>query len=114
MVLNIDIYPLLGKIETRGSPRVEGWKAMVVQQLKDKIKEKTSQCSLKLDFYVSESRIYKVDIDNLAQPVLNAIEKAGVYHNDSGVYNIEITKIPILTVREHLLEKLHVELWEWK
>ncbi len=110
MFLNIDIYPLLGKIETRGSSKVEGWKAQVVHQLKDKIKEKASQCSLKLDFYISENRIYKVDIDNLAQPVLNAIEKARAYYNDSGVYNIEITKTP----RENFPEKLHIELWEWK
>jgi len=74
--------------------------------------KQASECSLKLDFYVSESRIYKVDIDNLARPVLNAIEKTGVYYNDSEVYNIEVTKIPVPTVREHLLEKLHVELWE--
>ena len=114
MVLNIDVYPLLGKIETRGSPRVKGWKALIIQQLKDKIKEKASQCSLKLDFHISEDRIYRIDIDNLAQPVLNAIEKAGIYYSDSLIYNIVITKIPVLTVREHLLEKLHIELWEWE
>ncbi|KPV64105.1 MAG: Endodeoxyribonuclease RusA [Candidatus Bathyarchaeota archaeon BA2] len=111
MVLTTDVYPLLGKIETAGGPLIERWKAEVVQQLKSEIKEKVYQCSLKLDFYISKDLIWKVDIDNLAEPVLNAVKEAGAYYDDSLVCNVEITKIPVLG---HLMEKLHIELWEWE
>ena len=79
--------------------------------VKDKIKEKVSQCSSKLDFNISEDRIWKIDIDNLTKPVLDAMKEARAYYDDTDVYNAEITKI---AVDQPMLEKVHIELWEWE
>ena len=112
-VLNTDVYPMssLGyNVETAGSPTVRLWQTMIIRVVKDKIKERISKCSLKLDFYISEQRIWKLDIDNLTKPVLDALKETGIYYDDTDVYNAEITKNP---VDQLSFERLHIELWEW-
>ena len=108
-VLNTTVYPLY-KIETAKSVGVERWKAQVTRITKV-IKEKLSRCSLKLDFFISEERFSKVDVDNLAKPILDALEKAGAYDDDTLVIHLEVTKVAVF---EPLLEKVHIELFEWE
>lgn len=53
--------------------------------------------SVELKFFLAPRRIYgmqKNDLDNLAKPVLDAMKRIGIIHDDADVFRLEVTKFP--------------------
>jgi len=70
----------------------------------------STRCSVKLDFYIHEDRIFTNDIDNLSKSVLDALTNTEIYNDDSCVDNLEATKIAI---NPNDPEGVHITIWEW-
>jgi Holliday junction resolvase RusA-like endonuclease len=82
---------------------------------KDKLREANiPMYSVKLEFSFERSRLLRpkrLDIDNSVKDTLDILKKAGVFPDDSLVYNVEATKIPLPPNEKK--ELTHIEVWEW-
>jgi Holliday junction resolvase RusA-like endonuclease len=57
----------------------------------------TQKISIKLKFWLNEKRLNQIhgnDLDNLSKPVLDALKRIGVIHDDDQVYHLEASKLP--------------------
>lgn len=70
----------------------------------------TESCCVKLQFYITEARTKRNDLDNLTKPVFSALEGT-IIDDDSQVFSVDATKFPVNSLKD---ESLHIELWEWK
>jgi len=53
--------------------------------------------SVILQFWIAPDRIYRMqrnDLDNLSKPVLDAMKRTGVIHDDAEIFHLESTKFP--------------------
>jgi Holliday junction resolvase RusA-like endonuclease len=101
---------VVGRVSVWANPPYESqWKNKIVEKVKPLVKAPARECSLKLEFYIPRERLRTGnDVDNLAKPVMDALKAAHVILDDPYVFNLEVTKFPVVDV-----EKMHIELWEW-
>jgi len=69
-----------------------------------------SKVAVNLEVFIAKKRINgnRLDCDNLAKPVLDAMKKAGIIHDDSLVYDLHVTKHAT-----NFLEHLEITVSEW-
>lgn len=51
--------------------------------------------SVVLQFWIAPDRIYRMqrnDLDNLSKPVLDAMKRTGIIHDDAEIFHLESTK----------------------
>ena len=106
----LDTY-VIGEVKTYRMDKY--WQGLIIKEIKrfsSKLFKKNRPLSVKLSFYLHESRITKVDIDNLCKSVLDALNLSGLYSDDSLVHNLEASKISIDEVDP---EGVRIQVWEW-
>jgi len=109
----LDITIPAGTIGVSGQSSLE--RAKWVELLDHKIKPLQSgvyegRCCIRLQFYITEARSKRNDLDNLTKPLFSALE-GKVIRDDRQVFNLDVTKLPIKSFKD---ESVHIELWEWK
>jgi len=106
----LDTY-VIGEVKTYRMDKY--WQGLIIKEIErfaSKLFKKNGPLSVKLSFYLHESRITKVDIDNLCKSVLDALDLSGLYSDDSLVHNLEASKISIDEVDP---EGVRIQVWEW-
>jgi len=99
-----------GKIGTNSSS--DQWKQDLERQLSKVPPSLTygSKVAVSLEAFIDKKRINgnRLDCDNLAKPVLDAMKKAHIIHDDSLVYDLHVTKHAT-----GFLEHLEITVSEW-
>jgi hypothetical protein len=70
------------------------WGEKIVEAVKPLVKRTLRQCEVELTFFLRPESFWKHDVDNLAEVVLNSLQMAGVYHNDTCVVQLLVSKHP--------------------
>jgi len=89
------------------------WKELIIKEVKPAASKrvgKNNPLSIKLSSYLHEGRISKVDIDNLCKSVLDALDRSGIYSDDSLVHNLEASK---MRIHDDDPEGVRIQAWEW-
>jgi Holliday junction resolvase RusA-like endonuclease len=101
---------VIGKVGTNSSNGE--WRQNLESELSKVSPSLTYGRKLSVDamFWINPNRVNgnKLDCDNLAKPVLDAIKKVGITHDDSLVYDLHVSK-HISFADEHL--ELTVSEW---
>lgn len=93
------------------SPYKRKWKQMIMHKIEPLSPGIcTENCCVKLQFYITEARTKRNDLDNLIKPVFSALEGT-IIEDDRQIFSVDATKFPVNSLKG---ERLHIELWEWK
>ena len=106
----LDTY-VIGDVKTYRMD--EYWQELIIKEIEmftSKLIKRNGPLSVKLSFYLHDGRISKVDIDNLCKSVLDALDRSGLYSDDSLVHNLEASKI---SLEEADPEGVRIQVWEW-
>lgn len=105
-----------GHVSTNsGKETIENWRRVLERHFASLHCNATEKrkLSVELKFWLAPERIYRMqrnDLDNLSKPVLDAMKRIGIIHDDAQIFHLESSKLPtkgeegvLVTVRDLMI-----------
>lgn len=89
-----------GHVSTNsGKETIENWRHVLERHFASLHCNTSEQrkLSVELKFWLAPERIYRMqrnDLDNLSKPVLDAMKRIGIIHDDAEIFHLEASKSP--------------------